>query len=453
MTDVVEELKAEATRLNAETAKLNAQTALLTAQAAKLAAEAGLAKAQPTLDALKREKELLEAVKARADAERSAAVSQAQARFGSVAPATDGGTGAITVNSGAGKAEAALLAARAYADGAEVIAARLPAEVTTIAVIPGGEGPTYPEYLEFMAKLEAIRSRLEPLLVQTPTTRAAMPGVPVLTSAGALLQAVSALGTYFRSDYQVGGLELEDDDHRLATAMSGALLKLGRVVRQPLRQVAQVKDLVDLLAPLKLEEAEVLLGQRRLGLKALRTEQAATDDESVKQELSVRIEEEAASLTQLEEVMKSVEEFVKDLSVKDAAGVPLIVKIMRGRAIHGEVASEVHLLFISAHDTAGSYYTKKNLWSFLGSMPFYVMGGAVIEYNLTGPDGSVKAAGLLPMHGGVRKVNAVLGFERLVTDLRRWRRRFFPVRPPQPPKPIDSDKTETDSNTRIQANS
>jgi hypothetical protein len=57
---------------------------------------------------------------------------------------------------------------------------------------------------------------------------------------------------------------------------------------------------------------------------------------------------------------------------------------------------------------SGSLYTKKNLWSSLGSNPFHVMGGAVASYTvLNGFSGKVVSSMLLPVHGGYHSVSDI----------------------------------------------
>ena len=48
------------------------------------------------------------------------------------------------------------------------------------------------------------------------------------------------------------------------------------------------------------------------------------------------------------------------------------------------------------------------MWTFFGAMPFYVMGGAVINFTvMEGPGGKVIVAGALPVDAGYYKANDV----------------------------------------------
>ena len=53
--------------------------------------------------------------------------------------------------------------------------------------------------------------------------------------------------------------------------------------------------------------------------------------------------------------------------------------------------------------------SKKNLWTALGGMPLFHMGGAAVSYRLlNGTDGTVAAAGVVPVHGGYVKAGKLV---------------------------------------------
>ena len=65
-------------------------------------------------------------------------------------------------------------------------------------------------------------------------------------------------------------------------------------------------------------------------------------------------------------------------------------------------------LFVHVNIAAGGYYTKKNLWTFFGGMPFYVSGGAVVSYTaIDGKTGKVGSAGQFQLFNGYRKMSKV----------------------------------------------
>ncbi len=67
------------------------------------------------------------------------------------------------------------------------------------------------------------------------------------------------------------------------------------------------------------------------------------------------------------------------------------------------------LLLVDVVSSGGSAYTAKNLWSFLGGMPFHVATGVVVNYCLIGKDGGVRLSGVEPAHGGFFRIGAVAG--------------------------------------------
>ena len=53
-----------------------------------------------------------------------------------------------------------------------------------------------------------------------------------------------------------------------------------------------------------------------------------------------------------------------------------------------------------------SYYTKKNMWTFFGTMLFYHMGGVIASFVLLdGTTGKVLKSGVVSVHGGFIKAN------------------------------------------------
>jgi hypothetical protein len=111
----------------------------------------------------------------------------------------------------------------------------------------------------------------------------------------------------------------------------------------------------------------------------------------------------------LRKAITKSEEFISALSVADAKGVAPITKIALEKAICDELKGEEALaLVLDVRAMVGGYYTKKNLFTFLGGMPFYVMGGAVVTYYLVDKKGKVKKAGLVPVHGGYAPVQEVV---------------------------------------------
>jgi hypothetical protein len=104
-------------------------------------------------------------------------------------------------------------------------------------------------------------------------------------------------------------------------------------------------------------------------------------------------------------VATGYDSLITSLTTKDANGVFKIDKVIEQREIQNSLAAGELVLFLKTNAAVGGYYTKKNLWTFLGGMPFYTMGGAVVSYSLIdGPTGAVKLAGVVTRHGGYQKL-------------------------------------------------
>ena len=66
------------------------------------------------------------------------------------------------------------------------------------------------------------------------------------------------------------------------------------------------------------------------------------------------------------------------------------------------------LLIVKIQKAGGAHYTKKNMWTLFGGMPFYHMGGVIVSFVLLdGAAGSVAKSGVVPIHGGFVKANKV----------------------------------------------
>jgi hypothetical protein len=134
--------------------------------------------------------------------------------------------------------------------------------------------------------------------------------------------------------------------------------------------------------------------------------EGALDVDKAKLQNAARLYEQGASV--LRKAIAKSEEFIWALSVPDDKGVAPITKIAQERAICAELNKEDTLaLVVNVRASVGGYYTKKNLWTFLGGQPFYVMGGVVVTYCLVDKRGQVIKAGLVPVHGGYAPVQEV----------------------------------------------
>jgi hypothetical protein len=116
--------------------------------------------------------------------------------------------------------------------------------------------------------------------------------------------------------------------------------------------------------------------------------------------------DQAAAL--LRNAMAKADEFITGLGIADAKGVLLITKLAQEKSVCERLTKENTLaLVLDLRAAVGGYYTKKNVWTFLGQMPFFAMGGAVVTYLLLDGDGQLVATGLVPIHSGYQGVHKV----------------------------------------------
>ncbi len=241
-----------------EEARLKAEASLVKAAAelAKAKAEAAAA-ADPAVVAstadkarLDAQKAALEAAKGVSDAKKSADLAAAQAAIGTVTGS--GIEGTVTVKTDAGKAEAALLAARGAISAAEKLVTAISAKVTgkRVVVMQGAESSQCGAYRQFLLQQGALNQafdyaekeagRLEQEGKELEET--VLEAVPLLTTAGVALDAAAKLGSYFMANYEIGGIGLTADTDQLAGAVIGQLLLNQAAVVLPGRRVPERHD-------------------------------------------------------------------------------------------------------------------------------------------------------------------------------------------------------------------
>jgi len=107
-------------------------------------------------------------------------------------------------------------------------------------------------------------------------------------------------------------------------------------------------------------------------------------------------------------VITAFESFSSALTAVTAANAEApIIRIARQYMIRRQLQEGAVVLLVTTQN-AGAYYTRRNLWTFLGGPPMHTMGGVVIAYSLYQPaTGEVHTSGQIPIHGGYRSVRAV----------------------------------------------
>ena len=429
-------------KMKAEEATAKQKASLLRAQADLIKAEAELTMAQKPVDPqvaaanaekarTDAEKAALESRKGLSDARKGADLSAAQAAIGTVT--SSGIAGTVTVKGDAGKGEATLLAALAISRAAAKIATSIAGTVggKTVVLTPGSETLQYPNYRQFLLGRDLIISALESAITGAQDLResanklfaAPAPGpmhadataeaIPALTAAGVAIDAISKLGSYFMTDYEAGNLAVSADLDQLMSAVAGSLLGMAdpnrpAAVVLPGRKPPAGNEFAGIIVELtdqvkRIDSALENATREANRQRALGAADAADKDKHLR---AAELCDAAADL--LNKALAKSQAFLATLAVADAKGVTLIAKIAAEKAF-ADAANDANALclVLDVRATAGGYYTKRNLWTFLGFMPFYVMGGVVVTFQLVDKDGKLKGAGTVPCHAGYANVKNV----------------------------------------------
>lgn len=399
-------------------------------KAAKARAELERDIAKAALDKAQSEQSLLIA---RAEAP----AKEAKARIGTL----EGGgiAGGVTAEAGSAAAEAALLAAWAIDAAAERIAAEIAGKLrgglaTNHFILFTGAGrPRLADWQMFEARRAAVAAgflaaerEAAPgeeegvlrLLLSAQAREHAMPGmtttfglVGALPAAGAVIDAAAKLGSFFQSEFKVAPAAAAGaDDDLLALSLAGRLPQASYPARWPAGAETDAADAIEeLLGDLLTAEAHARA--RLLVARAQSREAEAAAAESTEKDARAALEREAARHAAIADraaaAIAQHDALIEALAAADASGSPLIARVIEQKTVARRLRGGALALMVQVTGAAGSTYTARNLWTFLGSMPFHVSGGAVARYVAMEANGIIRAAGQVPVHGGHHAVHAV----------------------------------------------
>ena len=104
----------------------------------------------------------------------------------------------------------------------------------------------------------------------------------------------------------------------------------------------------------------------------------------------------------------TLQELLSQLGKTDSA--IALEKVIQSRLFAQKNFDE--MLEVKIDATGGSYYTKKNIWSTLGAMPFEIAGGATVHYMVykinadsSEDRGAIQQSGAIGIHSGYYNVN------------------------------------------------
>lgn len=432
-TDVqkqIDELKKQKELLDAEKAKLDAEKAKIDAAKALLASEqpdpnvTEAQKAKNQKDLLEAQKNLIDArralekvqqpldtrlddlksQKALADAKKDLANSQTDALKAQLFGSVTGGSfaGAVEMKNTAGAAEANLLASQAIRSAAARIAVQIKTPTTgkLIFLFSVKDFPNFQRLTAFRFRKELVKQAYKTAKVSGGGEEA-VEALPALAS-GALDTLSKILG-FFKSDFTVGGIELKADESQLIFALAGSLPDREvhlPAIYNPSAQAKAVNRMTGALADLA-----ALRTNANNEIKTLSDaiEQLEKESDGQKKEATAK-----ARLELLKGVAALHDAFLTSLTTPDSNGILPISLLAQEFAIDDALQAEATVLLVKLENAAGGYFIKKNLFTGLGAMPLYHMGGSTASYVLlSGKEGTVLASNVVPVHGGFVKAGDV----------------------------------------------
>lgn len=363
-----------------------------------------------------------------ATAKQGEAASKAATLKTDTAVADSGYTGAVTAGSGAGGVEAQLLASQAVNEATATIVKSALIELLagkTVALYAGEELPNFAPLTTYRAQLFLLQKALvDATNLLEKTNNAHNPAgfvgtrfAPVIV--GAALDAANKLLGFFRTDYAVNGVEVKLDDLVILNAFANRLLAEGRgvVVKTPslyyppvAAEGSAILAELNTLATTRTKLLESLneCGRLRDGFVA----SAATEkDETLKAQQIESAGLLKDAVTQANVALAAYDLFLTKLGTADEKGRVPLANILHLDELSTTLAHNGYLLSAKITSSGGSYYTRRNMWTLFGGMPFFNMGGVVVTYTLVeGKTGNIVAAGVLPVDGGYVKNNKLKAF-------------------------------------------
>jgi hypothetical protein len=385
-----------------ETDLLKAQTDLKKAKTDDIAAQRALDKAQQQpdtkLDDLKKQKDL-------ADAKKDLANSQTDALRARLFGSVTGGpfSGAVDMKDKAGAAEANLLASHAIRSAAARIATQINALIASMPIYLFNvkDFPNFQRLAAFRFRNELVKQAYKSAGISSGGEEA-VAAVPALASGA--LDALSKILGFFKSDFTIGGTEVKADDSQLLFAVAGSLP--GRDVHLP----AIYNPTAQAGAVDRMTRALAELGPLRINTNAeIKTlsdqiDQLEKGSDAQKKEA----EGKKARVDLLKGVVSLHDTFLNSLTTPDTNGILPIALLAEEFAVDDALQKGGAVLLVKLENAAGGYFIKKNLFTGLGAMPLYHMGGSVVSYVLlNGREGKVLASNVVPVYGGFVKAGDV----------------------------------------------
>jgi hypothetical protein len=226
---------------------------------------------------------------------------------------------------------------------------------------------------------------------------------------GSVIDSLSKLGSYFTTDYTFGEVAPNLPVTLTSSLMISKIRKShdnkSLIIVVPQNLLAfDANEIIAMLSPLSTQYSEAL--GEAANAKARAAELKLADVKKCPKCSDIA----GLYLVAEASLMKantSFEAVLNSLSAAPAAGQqPYAARIIRQNVVRNELRNEPMILLLEAQ-TAAAYYTKKNLWTFLGGPPVHTMGGTVLTYTLMKHSGEILQSGAAKEHGGYKSLKNV----------------------------------------------
>ena len=386
------------------------------------------------------------ASKAAAQAKEAAISAKTKAILGDVPKSSIEGT--VTLGTKGGEAEATLLVAKAMRDLAQKIAGPIASKAANklVWLVSDDAVPDMYNKLSFLQQSKYVIQAQETAIDASAELNGKL-GQPIHVEAvpvaaiAAGVEAFANLGSFFKSDYSSNSVDLNNfGDGPLIDALAGELAKRDISVLTPntyhpalpafdpdrnpiLRALTDITEKKASLISSKASwEGTLVERQQEIEAKEAEVKKAKEQEPNAGSPTTSDVKQLEIALKALKTTRAEIQNVIGQISAAITAADGFLSgwsstreqdgSLMRNLILSEYMSAQLKqgnlMLVVNLSAAKGSHYTKKNLWTFFGSMPFYHMGGAVVNYSLLdGPTGKVLAADTVIMHGGFHKSSKV----------------------------------------------
>ncbi len=322
-------------------------------------------------------------------------------------------TGDVDVEDKAGQIESALLAAQSIKLAASNVADQIidVKSCKKYMLFASDDIPDFSSLTHFLSVLKFSVGPLEDSVNRaTELLEPKNFNIQNVATVGLALQALDQLFGYFRSEHEVGGIDLDKNNLQLLVATANNLgqkeVSIPDIYFGKNERLGAIDEIFEQLkTPMNLwqkAEAQNSLLDEKIARKTKEQKDTGNTKELEKEILDLK-----RAKQNLESSVAIFSDFYNKLLTSTADGPPPITSVIKETVLQRALDDGSCLVALKIHESGGSYFTKKNMLTFFGGMPFWHMGGVVVGFAMIDNCGSVRKAGLFPVHGGFVKSSKV----------------------------------------------